>query len=85
MGHAARGNDSFMSGKEVLESFTIYKNPIDYHGKFVVRRFDWDLARELVGVVDSLEEAQALIPNREFMQMIPRHPMDHKSVVETWI
>lgn len=67
--------------------YTIYKNPLDYPGKFVVRR--WLVgpsvihSKELVAVVDSLEDARKAIP--EGLIVTPRDADDDRVIVETWV
>ena len=74
--------------------YVIYHNVKDYPGKFPVKR--WNLksataeadqvrAREsqLVGVVDSLEEARKLIPAG--LHNLGRREHDDPIIVETWI
>lgn len=70
-------------GRELI-MYTVYDNPTDYPGKYVVRR--WKLlnaeADPLI-VADTLEEARAAIPPHLFC--IPRQPEDDRAVKEVWI
>jgi hypothetical protein len=70
----------------LLELFTIYENPSDYPGRFVVRRFvatrppTTDV--EPLAVVKTLAEARAAIPPG--MDWIGRYDADDPCIVETW-
>ena len=79
---------------EPLSLYVIYQNVKDHPGKFPVKR--WNLtsataeadqarAREsqLVGVVDSLEEARKLIPAG--LHNLGRRDHDDPLIVESWI
>lgn len=74
---------------DTLRSYTIYRNPRDFPGKYVVRGFDLRSGPnplpdpEPLAVVDTLEEAQAAIPPGLFN--IHRFPADEPQIVETWI
>jgi hypothetical protein len=68
-----------------LNMWTIYDNPSDYPGKFVVRR--WIVkgpleAADDVIVCDTLEEARSKIP--EGLVGVPRAYEDALCTVETW-
>lgn len=69
-----------------LAFFTVYKNPSDYPGKYVVRRTRVAAGNELIdanaSVFDTLEEARAVIPAG--LYRIARHPTDPPAVVEVW-
>ncbi len=65
--------------------YTIYRNPSDYPGKFVVRRFWLETPDpEPLAVVDTLEEAREAVPP-EADHNIGREPGDEPQIVETWI
>jgi hypothetical protein len=77
-----------------MSLYVIYQDVKDYPGKFLIKR--WNLtsataevdqvrAREsqLVGVVDSLEEARKLIPAG--LHNLGRSQQDDPVIVETWI
>jgi len=72
--------------------WNVYKNPTDYPGKYVVRR--WKIGGDgLRGVViydakpcyvgDTLEEARASIP--EGCTMLPRDGRDDPCIHEVWV
>lgn len=78
-----------MDGVDVLAMYTIYQNPSDYPGRFVVRRchvgaggivFD----PQPLAVVDSLEAARETL-DRSVLVLLPRHPGDEPQIVETWV
>ena len=77
-----------MSSEASLWFAVIYRHPLDYPGKYVVRG---QVARpggvvadpEPVGVVDTLEEARALIP--EGLVCLARSPEDQPQIVESWV
>ena len=77
-----------------MSLYVIYQNVKDYPGKFPVKLWnltsataeaDQVLAREgqLVGVVDSLEEARKLIPAG--LHNLGRRGHDDPLIVEAWI
>jgi hypothetical protein len=76
-------------GEVALKTYTIYQNPLDYPGKFVVRAwliiagFPEPVPAETQGVTDSLEQARACIPAE--MARIDRSPGDDLAIVETWV
>jgi hypothetical protein len=69
-----------------LSMFTVYHNPWDYPGKYVVRRHavsrHGSVPREVVAVADTLEEARR--PLRH-LHCLGREPGDESQIVETWI
>jgi hypothetical protein len=69
-------------------TYTIYENPTDYPGKFVLKRFtvkDFNPVpdKQPIAVVDDLEAARAELP--EGLINYGRHEKDEKQIVETWI
>jgi hypothetical protein len=71
-----------------LRIFTVYHNPLDYPGKYVVRGCN-SAAGIIVNdpeptcVVGTLAEARASIPYG--MHCMPRLPGDEPPIVEVWI
>lgn len=79
---------SNMSDLQVISVYVISKSPIDYPGKFVVRRHMAVLGRtqpdkEPLGVVESLREARSIIPNGFIC--VPRDKNDEPQIYECWI
>lgn len=73
-----------------LEMWTIYENPSDYPGKFVVRKcvvhqgeLEPRQARNPKSVCDTLEEARGAIPL--WLVNLGRKEQDDPCIVETWI
>lgn len=73
-----------------LITFTIYENPKDYPGKFVVRRFavvhgkaEPQPEAKAWAVTDSLEMARKSLPRG--LVHTSRHPQDDPVIVETWV
>ncbi len=70
----------------IIEFYTIYDNPSDYPGKFVVRRMVAMSGKvkmlECV-VVDSLELARVIVPVG--LHRVPRFESDDPVIVETWV
>lgn len=71
----------------VLTQYTIYVNPADQPGKFVVR--EWHVVRgspePVAGeswVVESLDAARAVVPDGCFR--LERAPDDDPVILETW-
>jgi hypothetical protein len=69
-----------------LSLYTVYENPFDYPGKFVVRRFEVFTGatdpNPLI-VCDTLEEVRAVLPPG--LVCLPRHPDDDPVILETWL
>jgi len=68
--------------------YTVYENPSDYPGKFVVRRSFVAGAQIFVDIAptivcDCLAEAREAIPS--FYIRIDRHPGDDPKIVEVWL
>ena len=76
-----------------MSLYVIYHKVKDYGGKFPVKRWNLESAAEtnqlrardsqLVGVVDSLEEARKLIPAG--LRNLGRREQDDPVIVESWI
>jgi hypothetical protein len=73
--------------RSVLTMYTIYFNPLDYPGRYVVRGFFIESGKvepgELCVVADTLEQARAAVPPG--CAQIARDPDDEPQIVETWI
>jgi hypothetical protein len=77
---------------ESLSIFTVYENPRDYPGSFVVRRFEVSAdssvqhaALPLV-VTDTLDEARAAIRRAHPVAVcMARNDGDEPQIVESWI
>jgi hypothetical protein len=76
--------------RRILAVVVIYRNPLDYPGKYVVRR-QWagaggsiEVEDEPIAVVDTLDEARAAVP-AEQDACIARDPHDEPHIVESWI
>lgn len=73
---------------EQLIIYTVYHNPLDYPGKFVVRQHligknTVEAFQEIFCIGDSLEEVRNKIPLG--LVLIPRSPEDEKQIVESWM
>jgi len=76
-----------------LSIFTVYKNPRDYPGRFVVRRFEVSVASVEplpvavpVAVVDTLAEARMAIRRAHpCAACMARADSDEPQIVESWI
>lgn len=71
-----------------MQQFVVYKNPTDYPGKFVVRRFVISLGAFTADpvpliVCENIEEARESIP--EWAAMICRDPNDAPAIQEVWL
>ena len=70
---------------QTLTMWTIYRDPDDYPGQYVARRWE---ARETpvatgdLHLADSLEAIRALIPPG--LARLPRYDGDDPCIVETW-
>jgi hypothetical protein len=68
--------------------FTVYWNPKDYPGKYVVRRHvvsrHGAVPMEVVAIADTLEEARRPIQYLH-LHCLGREPGDESQIVETWI
>ena len=65
-----------------LSLWTIYWNPSDHPGRYVVRRFELDQPTAEAFVCLGLAQARALIPPGLYRQ--ERDPNDDPVIVETW-
>lgn len=80
-----------MTEDRILEIWTIYDNPLDYPGFYVVRVFHINSTTrggavpepEPRAVARSLDEARDAIP--EGLAMLPATPGEHPSIVESWL
>lgn len=68
---------------KVFPTFTVFYNPKDFPGKYVVRLFDGKAPTRLLSVKDTLEEARKTIP--PMFLRTDRHPADDPVIVETWL
>lgn len=70
----------------VLAMFTIYNNPSDYPGKFVVRMLivghDGPVMTDAIGIADEIIGARAMVPPGLYCQQ--RSEGDDGPIVETW-
>ena len=77
-----------MKPGEGLHMFTIYENPRDYPGRFVVRESVVNADSSIVvsdnpvAIVHSLEDARAAVPPG--LVMLTCSPEDDPVVVEVW-
>lgn len=78
-----------MIAEPVVETFTIYRNPRDFPGKYVVRK--WLIVKGVEGpvptedkyVADTIEEVRLRIPSG-FVR-IERMMEDDPVIVESWV
>ncbi len=63
--------------------YVIFKDPIDYPGKYVARVFDINQPTPFCTVRDTYEEIIATIP--DFLVKFQRAPEDDRHIVETWM
>jgi hypothetical protein len=74
-------------GEDVLTIWTIYHNPADHPGKYVVRAYDCTAsgshARPDGAVCDTLEQARTRVPCG--LYWMNRNPVDDRTIVETWL
>lgn len=72
----------------IMRVLVIYHNPVDHPGRYVTRA-QWiypgrvEPDPEPLAVVDTLEEARAVIPPD--MDRVARDPHDEPQVVECWL
>jgi len=76
-----------MTDQGVLFQWTIYEDPSDFPGKWVVRRFSIrrgsaEADPEPMVVTDSLEAARNVIPKGAYC--LGRHPEDDPAIYEVW-
>ena len=71
----------------IMSMFTVYKNPTDHPGWFVVRRFEIEAGKvspcELVAKETTLEAVREKIP--EDLYRMDRQPNDDPKIVEVWL
>lgn len=72
------------AGDDVWTVWTIYQNPSDYPGKWVLRAHDHPGgARAECYVCDTLNEARSFVPRG--LTRLSRHLSDDPVIRETWI
>lgn len=80
-------NDFYTRYERGVRTYTIYFNPDDFPGKYVVRGWTSHVSHSEMDkeceVVDSLEKAREKIPVGMVWQA--RHPSDVRAVVEAWV
>lgn len=76
-------NYSAIRAATTFPLFVVFKDPIDYPGKFVVRVFDVNQPTSYCAVKDNYKDAIDTIP--EFLNKIPRDPKDDYHILETWM
>jgi hypothetical protein len=73
--------------KPIMTMWTIYYNPSDHPGKYVVRGHDIEAGKSVpkpwCKIVDTYDQAKAQVP-RGLFRMLP-HPKDDPVIVETWL
>lgn len=72
-----------MTPAEPLSLYVIYDHPRDYPDSFVVRRWELDAQKEVVGTAPTLEAARKLVPPD--LYNLGRHEGDDPNIVEVWI
>jgi hypothetical protein len=72
-----------------LAIWTVYKNPTDYPGKFVARRFDIDAdgpkPSASVIIAPSLKTLRSILAFEMHLICMPRNEGDEPQIVETWL
>lgn len=69
---------------ETIELLVVYKDPSDYPGKFVVRRWRNQVPdSEPLMVCDSLEHARMAIPRDA--GFLGRYEQDDPAILEVWL
>jgi hypothetical protein len=68
---------------DAVEIYTVYYNPLDYPGLYVVRRWLNDKPTNDVHTAKTLEEIRAFIPQDKVY--LDRMPGDDPVIVETWL
>ncbi len=66
-----------------LSLYVVYDHPSDFPHSFVVRRFEFDQPKELLGVAPSLELARLLIPKG--LVCLHRLDQDERQIAEVWL
>jgi hypothetical protein len=75
------------NSRDCLSIYTVFDNPTDYQGQFVVRRFESRgtgvTPCEVVATGKSLTEVRDQLPKG--LMKLDRHPNDDPNIVETWL
>ena len=75
------------SEKIIMEHWVIYRNPTDYPGNYVVRKWyirtDGVRPDDKITVTDTIEQARAAIP--PYLYCLKRSDEDVYCIVESWI
>jgi len=74
---------------DAMETYTVYFNPTDYPGRYVVRRFWLGIAPEPVADQDWFFVGDSLVAVRERVPphciRFNRYPDDEPQIVEWWV
>lgn len=63
----------------------IFKNPLDFPDKYVIRLFDMNNATNVIILKDSLEDCRNECLYSNFLNPIPRDDNDDSHIVESWM
>lgn len=66
-----------------LSIWTVYRNPTDYPGLYVARRFELDRPTDDIRTAPSLEALRDLLPPG--LYRLPRRDEDEPQIVEIWL
>jgi hypothetical protein len=66
-----------------LPIWSIYESPADYPGLFVARKYLLDQPTTEALFSTNLDGVRKQLPLG--LYRLPRNPMDHRSVVESWV
>ena len=75
--------------RDHLNIYTVFENPTDYPGQFVIRRFESRgnppsvTPCEVVATGKTIEEVRDQLP--QDLTRLDRHPQDDPKIVETWL
>lgn len=72
--------------------YVIYRHPLDYPDKYVVRRWlnsgrspTYYPEEQIFAVEDTAEAARARVPRGEGYRKVPRHPSWDPVILEAWM
>ena len=63
--------------------FTVYYNPDDFPGRFVVRLWDMEQSTPFAILGESLEDVRSKLPHG--LHRLPRNTNDAPAIIETWL
>lgn len=69
----------------MINTWTVYKHPSDYPGKYVARLFLGETPTASVVIADDLETIRDIMVRDFHLVCLTRLPADDPKIIETWL